>query len=719
MGPSLSSALQPGQTFGRYQIVRTLGVGSFGIVYEAVQYPLGRSVALKLLHDRTLSHPDAQARFEREAMAAARMRHAHIVEVFDFGAHEGTAFLAMELLEGESLQALIRRSGALPQGLAVDLLLPIISAVAAVHDQGIVHRDLKPENILLTVTPEREWHPKLLDFGIAKLEHAGPELTRTNALLGTPCYMSPEQVMQARTIDGRADQWSMGVMLYEAVTGAKPFFSETLLVIMTSITSEDPVPPRVHRPELDAGFEAVILRTLQRRPDDRFASMRDLGSALLPYASEAAQARWYAEFNEAPQSAPRLSGPNLRAPRFSGPPAPAMPSFAVEEEATRARQESAPVDEPTELVNTTSQDTDFPAGFLPPPVQPIRAAVTSSQSQPGVRVSQSLMAQMPPGVQPRPVATTPAPSQRPAAHTPPPSQQQDLFAQENSHEVGTGTLAMDLDTAPGRLSPMQGPANPRPATAKMPSFKATVEMDSPVVPVIAPVGNAPIAPGMPQNPYAPQYGQPYPQQQPPHYPVHGASPDAYPGGTFNYTSGEVARPAPQKGSRTGLVVGLVALVMGVGALAGVYWFTTQHKGDDQNRPAVTPPAPSLPALDAAVTPPTLAADAGAAPLVADAAPALRVPDAGVAPLAVDVPVVRALDAAALSAPVIDAGAPQVNAADAGAVAVRAVDAATPRNIDQQGARDRQGNRGDAGVRVRVPHQPHGPRPPHGGPAPIF
>ncbi len=715
MGPSLSSALQPGQTFGRYQIVRTLGVGSFGIVYEAVQYPLGRSVALKLLHDRTLSHPDAQARFEREAMAAARMRHPHIVEVFDFGAHEGTAFLAMELLEGESLQALIRRSGALPQSLAVDLLLPIISAVAAVHDQGIIHRDLKPENILLTVTPEREWHPKLLDFGIAKLEHAGPELTRTNALLGTPCYMSPEQVMQARSIDGRADQWSMGVMFYEAVTGAKPFFSETLLVIMTAITSEDPVPPRVHRPELDAGFEAVILRALQRRPEDRFASMRDFGSALLPYASEAAQARWYSDFNEVPQSAPRISGPNLRAPRFSAPPSPAVPSFAVEEEATRARQDAAPVDEPTELVNTTSQDGEFPAGFLPPPVQPIRASVTSSQSQPGVKVSQSLMQQMPQGVQPRPVAHTPAPSQRPVSNTPPPSQSQDLFAQENSHEVGTGTLAMDLDTAPGRLSPVQGPGAPRPTTAKMPSFKATVEMDSPVVPVIAPAGNAPIAPGMPQNPYVPQYGQPYPPQQ--HYPMHGASPDAYPGGTFNYTSGEVARPAPQKSSRAGLFIGLVALVMGVGALGGVYWFTTQRKGDEQSRPAVTPPTPSR--VDAAVALPTLpaVADASAAPLVVDAGAAPLVTDAGAAPLAVDVPVAPSVDAAALIAPVIDAGAPVVNALDAGAV-VNAVDASAPRGPDQRGARDRSPNR-DAGVRIRVPRGPRGPRPPHGGPAPIF
>jgi serine/threonine-protein kinase len=114
MGPSLSSTLQPGQAFGRYQIVRTIGVGSFGIVYEAVQYPLGRRVALKLLHDRTLTHPDALARFEREAMAAARLRHPHSVEVVDYGAHEGVAFLAMELLEGESLQALMRRAGPLP-----------------------------------------------------------------------------------------------------------------------------------------------------------------------------------------------------------------------------------------------------------------------------------------------------------------------------------------------------------------------------------------------------------------------------------------------------------------------------------------------------------------------------------------------------------------------------------------------------------------------------
>ncbi len=691
MGPQLSSALQPGQTFGRYQIVRTLGVGSFGIVYEAVQYPLGRSVALKLLHDRTLTHPDAQARFEREAMAAARMRHPHVVEVFDFGTHEGTAFLAMELLEGESLQALIRRSGALPQSLAVDLLLPIISAVAAVHDQGIVHRDLKPENVLLTVTPEREWHPKLLDFGIAKLEAQGPELTRTNALLGTPCYMSPEQVMQARAIDGRADQWSLGVMLYEAVTGSKPFYSETLLVIMTAITSEDPVPPRVHRPDLDAGFEAVVLRTLQRRADDRFPTMRDLGTALLPYASPPTQQRWYAEFNEAPRASAHPPA-NARSPRFAQQtPAPSMPSFVTDEEATRARRDSGPVDEPTELVNTTSQDGEFPVGFTPSPVQPIRASVTSSQSQPGVRVSQSLMSQMPAGVQPRAPAVTPAPA-------PPP---QDLFADEGSHEVGTGTLAMDLDTAPGRLSPMQAPVSPRPQTGKMPAFKATVEMESPLAAPIAPMsGPAPMSmpPGAPPNPYPPPYGQPYPQQP---FVAHGMPPDAYPGGTFNYTSGEVARPAPPRSSRKGLFVGLVAMVFGVGALASVAWVVSQRRTDESQRSTTTPPRTLSVAADAAV----------AHPVVVDASAAM--------------PVV--VDASAVMPVVVDAGAPPSAPVDAGAPAVinavaplaHTPDAAVATPPDPRGAHVRVLPRGDAGVRVRVPRGPRGPRPPHGGNAPIF
>jgi hypothetical protein len=681
MGPSLSSALQPGQTFGRYQIARTLGVGSFGVVYEAVQYPMGRRVALKLLHDRTLTHPDALARFEREAMAAARLHHPHVVEVFDFGAHEGTAFLAMEILEGESLQALMRRSGPLPQALAVDLMLPMVAAVAAVHDQGIVHRDLKPENVLLTVTPERQWHPKLLDFGIAKLDHAGPELTRTNALLGTPCYMAPEQVMQARSLDGRADQWSLGVMLYEAITGAKPFYSETLLVLMTAITSEDPVPPRVHRSDLDAGFEAVLMRTLQRRPDDRYPTMRDLGSALLPYASEAAQARWYAEFNETPS---RVDPRGAQPPAASGPfaPAPAaVPSFAVvEEDATHARMEGVVVDEPTELVNTTSQDAEFPVGYA---ANAMRGPTVVSHAPP--IVSQSLAGHVQHAMQSQPAAAAGP----------------DLFAADNAREVVTGTLAMDLDSVPGAPPSM---APPRPPTAKVPVFKATMEMSAPVVPVVAP------APPMGQAaPYGQPYGapgaMPYPQQAP-----MGA--EGYPNGTFNLTSGEIARPAPARGSRKGLLLGLVAVVLGVSAFGGVLWFATQRRTDDvvaTARPPATPAALPL-HTDAAAQPPLALDDASAAQAEIDV-PA--------APLAVDASVTGVVDASVTI--VADAGARVV---DAG-VAAAAIDAGVAVAVADASASD-AGVAAvaapvvahDAGVRVR-PRGPRPPRPPRRGNAPIF
>ncbi len=661
MGPSLSSALQPGQTFGRYQIVRTIGVGSFGVVYEAVQYPLGRHVALKLLHDRTLTHPDAQARFEREAMAAARMHHPHVVDVFDFGAHEGTAFLAMELLEGESLQALMRRSGPLPQALAVDLMLPIVSAVAAVHDQGVVHRDLKPENFLLTVTPEGQWHPKLLDFGIAKLEQQGPELTRTNALLGTPCYMSPEQVMQARAIDGRADQWSIAVVLYEAVTGAKPFYSDTLLVLMTAITSEDPVPLRVHRPDLDPGFEAVVTRAMQRRPDDRFPSMRDLGSALLPYASPAAQAQWYADFNESPHAGARMASSRTPLPADFGAARPQqptpMPSFAApDDEATRARRESVnPVDEPTELVNTTSQDGEFPSGVS----QSIRQSVSASQ---------------------------------PGAQVPP----QDLFAPAEGREVGTGTLAMDLDTAPGRMAPVQDP--PRPPTGRMPPYKATVEMESPLVAPIQPA--TPSYPGAsmpPGAPYAPPYGAPgtYPPPM---------APESYPGGTFNYTSGEVPRPPPPRGSRKGLVFGLFAAVLGVGVFGLVAWVASQRRPHDAPARPATPPIVAPAARDAQAAVPAATPDVPAAPMASPDVPAAPVAAPDVLAVMPDV----SAPAAAVDASVA------LDASEAPA----AVDASAPRDAVERSAHPRSHPHGDAGVRQR-PRNPRGPRNPRNNNAPIF
>jgi len=621
----MSSTLQPGQAFGRYQIVRTIGVGSFGIVYEAVQYPLERRVALKLLHDRTLTHPDALARFEREAMAAARLRHPHSVEVVDYGAHEGVAFLAMELLEGESLQALMRRAGPLPVETIVDLVLPIVSAVAAVHDVGVVHRDLKPENFLLTVTPDNQWHPKLLDFGIAKMEAGGMELTRTNALLGTPCYMSPEQVMQARSIDGRSDQWSIGVVLYEGLTGRKPFYSDTLLVLMTAITADDAPPLRGMRPDVHSALEAIVARAMQRRAEDRYATMRDLGGALLPFASAAAQPRWYAEFMEGQYDAPPIT-----TSRSQFPPAPAParppPSFAAaEEDATQARQSSLPyrpathsspvIDEPTELVNTTSQDGEFPRGFQA--TQGIRAS-GPSQAAPAMAMS---------GSHDDHGSRTMMPHQGSS----------EGYASSPDEPVGTGTLAMDIDQI--RTMP------PRQATGKMPAYKSTVEMSQPIAPSIAPMGPGAYPPPAAQGPYGPQGSYNNPGPQGPYGPVFGM-PGGPPIGTLSLASSEVSRPniapPPRRGGRVFAVVALLSL-LGAGAFAVVFW-KARSQGDDPTnttRPAAYASArAAAPDAQAVAVPP----DAQVAAATPDAAPPVEPPDAAVASL--DAPAIDPEDAEA-------------------------------------------------------------------------
>jgi hypothetical protein len=663
MGPSLSSTLQPGQAFGRYQIVRTIGVGSFGMVYEAIQHPLGRRVALKLLHDRTLAHPDAAMRFEREAMAAARLQHPHSVEVIDFGTHEGVAFLTMELLEGESLQALMRRAGPLPVETIVDLILPIVSAVAAVHDAGIVHRDLKPENFLLTVTPERQWHPKLLDFGIAKVESQGMELTRTNALLGTPCYMSPEQVLQARTLDGRADQWSLGVVVYEALTGRKPFFSDTLLVLMTAITSEDPVALRALRPDVDPALEAAIARAMQRRPDDRFATMRAFGAALLPFASPAVQHLWYGEF--------------MQAAAFGA------PSFVTsDDDATHARASQLhdhpghpPVgtgDEYTELVNTTSQDGAFPQGFLAavsvPVAQAVHAAARPADDEPGGR------------------------TMLPQGHV------SGGYESPSPDGVGTGTLAMDVDA-------MQA-MRPRQPTGKMPSYRSTVEMNAPIGAALTPIGATMAAPigslpgghGAPQGPYGQgPYGQgPYGQGNAPQ--VMG-TPGA-PVGTLNLTAGEVSRPTAaagnHRGGRAALALALLALL---GMTAFVLVFVKSRGGGAARSAARTVADAAVRAVgDAAAVPAVVARDASEGAVVTGAAAAAP-GDGGAAE--------GPGSAGPTRAPAVAAG-PDAAAAVATDAAVAALDGSDPDPEDAQVIRVIRGPRArDAGRSRDGGRQPGG------------
>ena len=286
-----------GILLGRYRLQRLLGSGGMGSVYAAQHEDLGKWVAVKTLHERYVTSEQVQARFVREGRAASRIRHPAIVDVYDVGTGEGRAYLVMELLEGESLARLLNRDAPLSVRRAADLLLPVISGLAAAHDQGVMHRDLKPENIFIA-NERSSIQPKILDFGISKVQDEGvtAALTGTGVLVGTPFYMSPEQARAARDVDARTDQYSVGVMLYECTTGRRPVEEESLYPLIQRIVHGDFAPPRQVNPGLPAAFERVILRAMATEATERFPTTRALGRALLDFASERVRANYADEF---------------------------------------------------------------------------------------------------------------------------------------------------------------------------------------------------------------------------------------------------------------------------------------------------------------------------------------------------------------------------------------------------------------------------------------
>jgi serine/threonine-protein kinase len=346
-------ALQPGALFGSYQIVRVLGKGAFGVVYEAIRQPLGKRVALKVLHRSLVSHQEVLQRFLREAQTTAQIQHPHIVETFDIGEHEGSPYLAMEFLEGEPLSRRLKRDKRLAVPVACDMMLAVLSAMMTVHHHNVIHRDLKPDNIYLVRTRGGMARPKVLDFGIAKVSGEGElGLTRTTALLGTPYYMSPEQARESKNIDARSDQWALAVILYECVTGVRPFGGASLLELLSSIASGSYKAPTTLVPEIPAGLEVVIARALQPDPAQRFPDVRSLGVALLPFASDAARSVWTEDFSEERASQVPVSeiSDTMEFPEdLAGiPSAPSTPSGFGAASAS-ARRNSAPIIDATQL----------------------------------------------------------------------------------------------------------------------------------------------------------------------------------------------------------------------------------------------------------------------------------------------------------------------------------------------------------------------------------
>jgi serine/threonine-protein kinase len=273
----------------RYKITDFLGHGGMGLVYAALDVKTATPVAIKLPRSEMRSKKKALARFGRESRAAAKLRGPHVVRVTDVAElADGTPFIVMELLVGRDLATELDERGALPVREAVSYVLQAASGVAEAHANGIVHRDLKPHNLFLVNEPAGRT-VKVLDFGISKMGDGEiARMTTTNARLGTPLYVSPEQLVSAKYVDARSDVWSLGVILYELLTGALPFGGATAIAVAAAIQTEEPKPPSAHVPTLPKELEGVVRKALAKKAEQRFQNVTELAEALLPFGDRTA-----------------------------------------------------------------------------------------------------------------------------------------------------------------------------------------------------------------------------------------------------------------------------------------------------------------------------------------------------------------------------------------------------------------------------------------------
>ena len=278
---------------GKFRLRRMLGKGGMGYVMEAEHMHLDRRVAIKLLLPEHAKRSEWVTRFMREARTAATIPGEHVVEILDVATLEdATPYIVMELLEGLDLAQLIESDGALGVGEAVSYVLQACRAIAEAHSRGIVHRDLKPGNLFLTQTKEGSPLIKVFDFGISKLIHKkidgleGADLTSTMATMGSPYYMSPEQLRSAKSVDARSDIWSLGVIVHELVSGKTPFTGESLSGVCAAVVADPAIPVREQAPHVPEGLEQIILKCLQKDASKRYASVGEFAAAIAPFAEE-------------------------------------------------------------------------------------------------------------------------------------------------------------------------------------------------------------------------------------------------------------------------------------------------------------------------------------------------------------------------------------------------------------------------------------------------
>ncbi|MBI5489645.1 MAG: serine/threonine protein kinase [Deltaproteobacteria bacterium] len=279
----------------KYKLLRLLGEGGMGAVYEAQHTVIGRRCAVKFLHAEIAHNAEVVKRFIREAQAAAAIGHPNIIDIYDVGVTaDGAPYLVMEYLLGSSLADELEHRTKLPPAEAAEIVAQALSALEVAHSHGVVHRDLKPDNLYLVRSPNAPPRVKILDFGISKIADPGkPEdrMTSTGMVLGTPYYMAPEQARGDRDIDHRIDLYAMGIVLYESTTGRVPFTGDNYNQLLLKILTEKFPAPRQLEPSLSEAFEAVILKAIERERDNRYRSAREMHDDLLNLLDEVARAR--------------------------------------------------------------------------------------------------------------------------------------------------------------------------------------------------------------------------------------------------------------------------------------------------------------------------------------------------------------------------------------------------------------------------------------------
>jgi serine/threonine-protein kinase len=354
-----AQAVQPGDVLAdKYRVERVLGQGGMGVVVLAEHIELRERVAIKFLLDSPGENAELAERFIREARAAVRIKSEHVVRVIDVGRlPTGAPYMVMEYLEGEDLSQRLL-AGRVPIEDAVDYVIQCCEAMHVAHRSGIVHRDLKPANLFLTQRPDGSALVKVLDFGISKVKStdaAQLSLTHTQTMMGSPLYMSPEQMRSSKDVSPAADIWSLGVILHELISGDVPFTGATFPEVLVQVMSEPPPKLRLLRPEVPAELEAVVLRCLEKHPADRYSSVATLAVALTPFASA------------------RTLGLQSRMRNNVSRPAPAVPTA------------------PIQLLQSTQVVVDLPVIAMPEAVAPTAPAPAPDAATPlGAPVAASL-----------------------------------------------------------------------------------------------------------------------------------------------------------------------------------------------------------------------------------------------------------------------------------------------------------------------------------------